>query len=196
MPSKQPDFHGGGRAVGHSETDPKTVKDQYAISNFYIASKDRYHDSEKIRVPTMKGTQKTEAIRVPPYMWARINMWVADPQTPYRSANDYWRDSGYHRDIQLTELANQEDNPQWLAFRYQAEIERRADEAARHIETISGVKNVIAEASANGDWTLLQDTLKQASLLADVIPSPYREQLHDVVEAQLRLDRVPNRRAE
>lgn len=185
MPNKQPEYLGGGKKIGQSEGEGQRPRDSYNRANFYIASMSGKGDYEKVRVP--HNEKDNVSIRVPPYLWAEAFKWVDDVRTPYRNINDYWRDSGFHRAVDLNELDKSNGQGQWLAFQIQSEIERRAQEAERHKQSIRRIKTIIGEASENGDKSLYDDTINQAHQLADVIPEPYASQLHEFLNGQKNL---------
>lgn len=176
-----------GPAVGRAEVDEGKVRDEYAVDKFYIASTDKHHNHEKIRISQEKAAS---TLRVPTFVWALIMKWVNDPMTPYRSVADFARDCFVHRLHDLQELADEGTSPAWRGMRLQVEMAHRADEAARHKETVEWVKTMMKSAWADGDFTLYSELTNGAEELLPEIPEPYAAELREFLSGQKNLRRL------
>lgn len=183
--SPESEFVGGGRAVGKAETESGSFDIQYRRENFYIASADRHHQKERVRV----GSKET--LRVPVHVWALVNKWVNDPRTPYRSAQDMDRDSLVHRIHDLEGFAQDSKTGLWRLFTEQEEMQRVADDLERYGDAVIRTREIVAQASQSGNAEFFATAIKQARAVAEALPHPFQEQLTTYVDGQLSVRRLP-----
>lgn len=170
-----------GKTVGQTETEAGKVREEYEPSSFYISSTDKFHHNERLRV-----NEKNNILRVPTFVWALVNKWVADTRTPYRSASDFLRDSVVHR-VHALEGMSESPPAAWRSAEIQVEMARRAQLAEDYKAAIADSQTLIVMAWTDGDMTLYQKQIEQAQELAKSIPPPYCDVLAGFLRDQQNL---------
>lgn len=80
---------------------------EYDRREFYIESTNRHNHWTTARTFSPKAAEEMEisdTVTLPPEMLAQIHKVVEDPQTAYRSIQDFFRDAAHHRIHDVTEM--------------------------------------------------------------------------------------------
>lgn len=136
-----------------------------------------------------KGHFKTSHVATPPDIHAMIMGLVGDPNHPYRTVNDVYRDAVIH----LLELRlRKQPNPalHWQVKMYRNEEERRQRMERSRLDflLIENVDLAIKRAKSVGDANLLAQEIKEAEEVIGLLPPGLQQQLREMLldaEAEL-----------